>query len=406
MKKDLLLIVHRIPYPPDKGDKIRTYHMLNFLSKHFRVTVACMIDDLSDVKHVEALGKMVHQVHFQLRTKKSMKVRVIGSLLAGKPFTEYCFYSKKLQRAIDDYLERFDPTAILCFCSSTTEYLYRSRHGFSKLQQKVLLNDLIDVDSEKWAQYAEKHWGIMKWLYRREARLLLPREQLIIREFNRTFLVSEEEKRVLAAHGPVDKVEALSNGVDLEYFSPDKCSKELTLSDECKLVFSGAMDYWPNIEGATWFARKIFPTIKKAFPHATFCIAGRNPPEEVLALKTIPGIEVTGTVPDMRDYLATATICVVPLLIARGIQNKILEGMAMGKPVIATKGAATGIRAIDGQEIIVADDASQMAQAIIDLLGNKERLRQIGRRGRAYVEREHSWESHLSRMTEIIESKC
>ena len=402
-KKDILFIVHRIPYPPDKGDKIRTYHMLLHLVERYRVTVACMIDDPSDIQYIEPLRKLVHQVYYQVRTTKMMKLWAVGSLLLGKPFSLQCFYSRRLQQSIDSYLDQYEAASIITFCSSSAEYIYRSRHDLKTLQRKVLLNDLIDVDSEKWGQYAEKHSGIMKWLYKREARLLLPCEQRIIQDFDRTFLVSEEEKKVLAAYGSVEKVEALSNGVDLDYFSPKKVSKELYPTARCKLVFSGAMDYWPNVEGAVWFAEKVFPKVKQACPNAIFSIAGRNPTDAVLALEKISGIKVTGTVPDMREHLATATICVVPLLIARGIQNKVLEAMAMGKPVVVTSGAATGTKAVDGKEIIVADDEQQIAKEIVALLGDFERQHELGRKTRLYVEREHSWESHLSRLSELIE---
>ncbi|MEJ2201659.1 MAG: TIGR03087 family PEP-CTERM/XrtA system glycosyltransferase, partial [Desulfuromonadaceae bacterium] len=263
--------------------------------------------------------------------------------------------------------------------------------------------DLVDVDSEKWRQYAEKHSGPMRWIYRREGRLLLPYEQRIVENFQRTFLVSEEEKGVLSQYGPVDTVEGLSNGVDLEYFSPLAVSPEPEPSTGTRLVFSGAMDYWPNVEGAVWFAENVFPEIKKVCPDAVFCIAGRNPTDAVLALKKVPGLEVTGAVPDMRVELAKATLCVVPLLIARGIQNKVLEGMAMQKAVVATVGAATGLKAIPGEEVMVVEDAADMAQSVIDLLQAPERQQTIGRKARAYVEREHSWEAHLSRLDELID---
>lgn len=404
-QKDILFIAHRIPYPPDKGDKIRSFHMLRHLAQRYRVTVACMIDDPADVQHVEPLKGMVHQVFYQVRTPLAMKLRAAGSLLSGQPFTLPCFYSAGLQRDIDAFLAQNEVQAVLCFCAAAAEYVFRSRHYPAPLQDKVLLADLVDVDSEKWRQYAEKQSGPMRWLYRREADRLLPYEQRVIEAFDRSFLVSDEEKGVLAQYGPVAKVEGLCNGVDLEYFSPEKVAKDLHPTADCKLVFSGAMDYWPNIEGAVWFAEKIFPKVKKEYPQATFCIAGRNPAEEVLALKKTSGIEVTGTVPDMRDHLATATICVVPLKIARGIQNKVLEGMAMQKPVIATPGAATGLKAVSGEEIVVAEEPSAMAAAIIQLLQDPPRQRAIGLKARQYVEREHSWETHLSRLDELIEDK-
>jgi sugar transferase (PEP-CTERM/EpsH1 system associated) len=402
-KNNVLFIAHRIPYPPNKGDKIRSYHMLRYLAEHYRVTVACMIDDADDLKYVGDLEAIVHQVFHTFRSPLFMKLKALGSLLSGEPFTKPCFYSQSLQKEIDDYLDKNDVKAVICFCASSAEYVFRSRHYHQTLQKKILLTDLVDVDSEKWRQYAEKKTGPMRWLYRREAKYLRLYEQQIVDSFDRAFLVSEAEKAVLTTPGSVDKIEAMSNGVDLDYFSPESVSKTLSPTAPCKLVFSGAMDYWPNVEGAVWFAEKVFPAIKGAFPDIVFCVAGRNPTEAVLALKKIPGIEVTGTIPDMRDHLATATICVVPLLIARGIQNKVLEGMSMQKPVIATSGAATGLKAIDGEEIVVADDEKMMAVEIISLLNDPVRKQILGVNARKYVEREHSWESHLSRLSEIIE---
>lgn len=402
MKKNLLIIAHRIPYPQDKGDKIRTYNFVRYLAQHYRVTVACIIDDPADTIHVKALQGIVHQVLYQVKPAGKKTLYALAALLKGGAVTQQCFYSRRLQNQIDDAIEQTDPVAILSFCSSTADYLFHSRHPFAELRKRILLNDLIDVDSVKWQQYAEKQKGFMAWLYRREARLLAELEGQMAASFDRLFLVTEEEKAVLAQHVPVAQVDVLPNGVDLDYFQPPALSLQPS-SSSGRLVFSGAMDYWPNVEGAVWFAEKIFPLIKESVPQAVFCIAGRNPSDKVLALKKISGVDVTGTVPDMRDHLSTATICVVPLLIARGIQNKVLEAMAMEKPVIATSGAATGTKAVDGVEIIVADDERTMANEICALLNDLERQRDLGQKARAYVEREHSWESHLKRLVEIIE---
>lgn len=402
MKKDILILAHRIPYPPDKGDKIRTWHMLQHLAQHYRVTLVCLIDDPDDCRHIPVLQQMVHQFHFLVRTAKAMHLYAGVSLLSGRSFSQQCFYATKLQRVVDTYLETQKPSAILCFCSSMADYVFRSRHWPQRFAQITLLDDLIDVDSEKWLQYAEKKSGFMRWLYRREARLVRALERRIVSEFERVFLVSAEEKQVLGEHMPVDNVEVLSNGVDLDYFSPAKVDSQRFSSVAGKLVFSGAMDYWPNVEGAVWFAEKIFPLVRKEMPQTSFCIAGRNPTPAVRALEKIAGVEVTGTVPDMREHLATATVCVVPLLIARGIQNKVLEAMAMEKPVVATRGAATGTHAIDGEELSIADTEEGMATAIIELLGSEQRRVEMGRKARTYVEREHSWSSHLQRLSEVI----
>ncbi len=164
------------------------------------------------------------------------------------------------------------------------------------------------------------------------------------------------------------------------------------------------MDYWPNIEGAVWFAREVFPAVRQAVPDAVFCIAGRNPDTTVTDLRQLPGIEVTGTIPDMRTHLASATLCVAPLMIARGIQNKVLEAMAMHKAVVATPGAATGLKAVPGEEIVVAENAAEMATKIIGLLKNPEKRQRIGASARRYVEREHCWDKHLGRLNELIEA--
>jgi sugar transferase (PEP-CTERM/EpsH1 system associated) len=403
MKKDVLILAHRIPYPPDKGDKIRTYHMVQYLALYYRVTLVCLIDDPEDCQYIPELQQMVHQLHYEVRTAKTMRLYAGASLLSGRSFSQQCFYSKTLQHVVDTYLDTQNPAAILCFCSSMADYIFRSRHWPESFKRLSLLDDLIDVDSEKWLQYAEKKKALMRWLYRREARLLRTLEQRIVHEFDRVFLVSEEEKKLLESDSSRGNVEAISNGVDLDYFSPAVIESQQDTSVPGKLVFSGAMDYWPNVEGAVWFAEKIFPLIRKQVPQATFCIAGRNPAPAIQALGKMDGVEVTGTVPDMRAYLASANVCVVPLLIARGIQNKVLEAMAMQKPVVATFGAATGTNAQECEEIIVANDALVMASEIITLLGNSERCDSIGKKARQYVEREHSWESHLKRLNEIIE---
>lgn len=398
----VLFIAHRIPYPPNKGDKIRSYHMLRHLAEQNQVAVACMIDDLEDVQYIEALKAIADPVFYAVRSTLGMKIKAVEALVSGKPFTRTCFYAHDLQRAIDAYLDSNSVRAIICFCSSAAEYVFRSRHYRQLSAKQVLLADLVDVDSEKWQQYAAQKSRLTSWLFRREAGLLRAYERKIVETFDRTFMVSEAERGVLAQHCAVDKVEALSNGVELDYFSPEKARPRTGHDPANKLVFSGAMDYWPNIEGAVWFATNVFPEVRRATPDAVFCIAGRNPADAVVALGKQPGIEITGTVPDMRDYLASAALCVVPLQIARGIQNKVLEGMAMGKAVVATQGAATGLHAVPGQEIVVADNAADMTAAVIALLGNPEQRQSIGTKARQYVEREHSWAVHLFRLTELI----
>lgn len=403
MKKTILVIAHRIPFPPDKGDKIRTYNFIRFLAEHYKVTVACIIDDSEDIKYVENLECLVSKVFYQIKLASQKKRWAASALVKGRSVTQESFYCSKLQTQIDDFIETENPDAILSFCTSTSDYLFRSRHSIEFLKKRVLLNDLIDVDSEKWRQYAEKKTGFMGWIYRREARFLRASEKQVVDLFNRVFLVTEAEKDVLSLHSPVDNVNALANGVDLNYFKSNMDDREDTGPNH-KLVFSGAMDYWPNVEGAVWFVENVFPKMKNVIPDVSFVIVGRNPTDEVVALSKVDGVEVTGSVPDIRSYLSQGAICVVPLMIARGIQNKVLEAMAMGKPVVATTGAATGTQTKNGEDIIIADQEDEMANALIALLKDTVRQTRIGQNARKYVEVNHSWNSQLIKLKNLIDS--
>ena len=406
MKKTILVIAHRIPFPPDKGDKIRTYNFIRFLAEHYQVTVACIIDDSEDIKYVQNLEDLVSKVFYQIKLSSQKKRWAFGALIKGVSVTQESFYCSKLQAQIDDFIEADNPDAILSFCTSTCDYLFRSRHSGELLKKRVLLNDLIDVDSEKWNQYATKQKGLMKWIYGREARLLSKLEKQVVDFFDKVFLVTDAEKEVLSKHASIGNVESLANGVDLDYFRCRRENRNNPSSGKVnsKLIFSGAMDYWPNIEGAVWFVNQIFPQIKKTIPDVSFTIVGRNPTEEVIDLSYVEGVEVTGTVPDIRSYLSQAAVCVAPLMIARGIQNKVLEAMAMGKPVVATTGAATGTQTTDGENIIIADEEDRMANELISLLRDSTRQIRIGQNARQYVEVNHSWNSQLIRLKSLIDS--
>jgi sugar transferase (PEP-CTERM/EpsH1 system associated) len=259
--------------------------------------------------------------------------------------------------------------------------------------------DLIDVDSRKWEQYAEKSPAWSAWLYRREARCLGAYERRIAESFDRVLVVSEQERELF----PGDQRGALlavPNGVDLEYFTPDYQSR--ADMPPMSIVFTGVMDYWPNVEGVRWFVEHIFPRIRSAVPNAHLYIVGSRPGNAVRRLGTTAGITVTGHVDDVRDFIAGARVCVAPLRIARGVQNKVLEAMAMGKAVISTPYAFEGLAAVLGQDLEVAGDEERFAAVAVDLLKDSARAQMLGRNARHCVEQGYSWAASLRLLEAIL----
>ncbi|GKT11011.1 TIGR03087 family PEP-CTERM/XrtA system glycosyltransferase [Desulforhabdus sp. TSK] len=398
---NILFIAHRMPYPPNKGDKIRSYHILRHLALRHAVYLATLIDDSNDLQHVQSLSSLVNQLSLDVIHPAVKRLLSSLALLQYKPISAAYFYSRKLQAWIDNLLDTVDMDLVFCSSSPTAEYLFRSRHNNGKLKRSCRIMDLMDVDSCKWRQYAERATGPMQIIYRLEAKALLRYEERIAGEFERLLLVSEAEKALFTQHITVPHAQTMNNGVDLEYFSPSLRSSLKTSSPT--LVFTGAMDYWPNVEGVEWFSHNVLPRIQTIFPKVTFYVVGRNPAASLrkLAGKN-PGVKVTGYVKDVRDYLAPADLCVAPLRIARGIQNKVLEAMAMAKAVVCTPEALEGIDAHPGEHVIEAGDAPSFADAVVDLLGNKARAAELGRQARLFVEEHFSWPRNLSLLDDML----
>jgi sugar transferase (PEP-CTERM/EpsH1 system associated) len=393
----ILLLTHRLPYPPNRGDKIRTFNVLEHLAKGHELFLACPVDDEKDLAYVPELERRCARVLTGLIDGRSKALSGLRALLTGTSISVRHFHDADLQRRIDELLDSQDIDAVFCISSAMAEYYFRSRHRPGKLKQALRFMDLIDVDSYKWRQYVERTRAPKSWIYSYEAARLAAYERQIANDFDRLFVVSAQEREYMPAGARTDHLHALSNGVDLEYFA-----QRAVPHGPPTLVFTGVMDYWPNVQGVQWFADAILPRIVATRPDVRFVIVGSKPTEEVLKLSQRPGIEVTGFVDDVRVYVAGAAVCVVPLKIARGLQNKVLEAMAMGKAVVCTSQALEGIRATDGTEVIVADDDAGFAAQVLDLLGKPERAAEIGRQARRRMERDYSWEANLRQLDTFV----
>ncbi len=386
---NILYLVHRLPYPPNKGDKVRSYNLLKHLLKQHRVFLGTFIDAPEDAVHIDQLKEWCAGLHVSHLNPRIAKIRSLNGLLAAEPLTLRYFRDAKLQSWVDEVCRQEKIEAIVVFSSAMAQYIEDKR-------RIPLIVDFVDVDSAKWAQYAPKHRWPLSWIYRREGELLLNYERQLASRAARSFFVTDAEVELFRKLAPECgiRVEAMSNGVDSDYFSPapDRASPYPAFGRT--LVFTGAMDYWPNIDAVIWFAGEVLPPLLARFPDLRFYIVGRTPAPEVQALAG-EHVIVTGTVDDVRPYLQYADIVVAPLRVARGIQNKILEAMAMERPVVATSECAAPINARIETELLLAGSVEDFVATILDALSNPDGMTELGKAAREMVVARYSWEAHL-----------
>jgi len=395
--EDLLYLTHRIPYPPNKGDKIRSYHLLKYLSQHFRVHLGTFVDAEEDWRYAENIREWCDEVCLIKLDPRIARLRCLSGFVTGSPLTLPFYWDKQLKYWVDDLLKIKNITKIVTFSAAMTQYVWHVHSA-----QRVI--DFVDIDSDKWKQYAQTKPWPLSWIYKRESELLRNYEKDVAQEFDKSTFVSMKEAALFKMMIPevADKVDYFNNGVDTDYFSPIHQFPNPYANDDRILVFTGAMDYWANIDAVEWFAHKVFPAVRSQFADIKFYIVGSNPTARVLALTKIPGITVTGKVKDIRPYLKHASIAIAPLRIARGIQNKVLEAMAMGKSVVLSPQAMEGIQATDGEELYVAADEKTFSSKIISLISENDGAEMNAARAR--ILSDYTWPSSLARFDQLFMS--
>jgi sugar transferase (PEP-CTERM/EpsH1 system associated) len=395
--KKLLYLVHRLPYPPNKGDKISSNNMLNYFSARWRVHLGTFIDDPEDWQYADIVReKCEDSCIVDLPARR----RITGSLrgmLTGEALSLGYYRSARLQSWVRATIERECPDAVLVFSGVMGRFVR------GELPEGVpVVFDAEDVDSEKWRSYAESRGGPVSWLYRREADKLLAYEREMARATDVSIFVSAEEAELFKRLAPesADKADFRTQGVDSDFFDPTLHFDNPYEAGRKVLVFAGAMDYWPNVEAVKWFCEHVLEAIRDREPDMLFCIVGMKPTDEVRQLGKLAGVRVTGGVPDVRPYLAHAHAACLPLQLARGIQNKALEAMAMCLPVLATSDALVGIIDYPGVLSRVADEPQEMARAALDILSKP---RQRNEAGRECVLQHYNWDANLRRMEIFLE---
>jgi sugar transferase (PEP-CTERM/EpsH1 system associated) len=397
--EDLLFLAHRIPYPPNKGDKIRSWHLLRHLAARYRVHLGCFVDDAQDHKHEPVLRALCASCHFAPLNPRTAKLGSLRGLLTGDALTFAWFRDSRLTRWVNE-THAARPIAAQVVFSSAMAPFAESVEGFRGRR----IVDFIDLDSDKWRQYADTAGQPMRWVYRRESRLLARAETAIAARSSASLFVSEAEADLFRRRPGVaaEHVHALGNGVDLDYFDGQRAYPNPYSPGGPVLVFTGMMDYRANVDAVCWFADAVLPEIRARHASVRFAIVGAKPDEKVKRLAEREGVIVTGRVEDVRPYLAHAAVAVAPLRIARGIQNKVLEAMAMGRPVVASAEAFEGIDAEPGVDLAVAGGGN-FAGLVCRLLDDQQEAAALGLRGRRRLTGHYTWESRLAPLDRIVE---
>ncbi|MEO1136477.1 MAG: TIGR03087 family PEP-CTERM/XrtA system glycosyltransferase [Pseudomonadota bacterium] len=392
MKPEVLFLAHRIPYPPDKGDKTRSWHILEFLRERFRVHLAAFVDDARDLVHRNFLEARCETVSLVSIDPKLAKLKSLASFASQKPLSFGYYQDPHMAAAVKRARQR--PLVMeMVFSSTMAPYLEGAKPGVKRVV------DFCDSDSEKWRQYSEQSSWPMSIVYGREARLLAGAETTIANRVDASFAVTPNEAELFNARSDLNTpVDWFSNGVDTEFFDPAN-TEAINGNPDC--MFVGAMDYRANVDGVLSFVRAVWPLVRQKKPDASFTIVGANPAASISALHGDKGITVTGRVDDVRPWLKAARTVAAPLTVARGIQNKVLEAMAMEKPVIATPAAMTGI-APPANAGLTVTDANAFADGILGLLDNDARRGAMGKAARAFVVKEFSWPARLSRLDDAF----
>jgi sugar transferase (PEP-CTERM/EpsH1 system associated) len=400
---NILFLSHRVPFPPNKGEKIRTFHQLKHLSElGHPIHLFSPYEDSSELAHFNTLREtLCTSVEASPLTHKF--IRLLTGLAKGHPLSVTNFYDRNLQIKLDHFLSNNTIDAILCSASSMAEYVFKSA-ALNNIEKKPLLvMDFMDVDSDKWGQYQQNSSFPMSMVYAREQRLLAQYEKRIVKQFNASYLIAQAEV-MLFNHKIIksDKVHVMGNGLDTSVFYPPELKQQ---NPTPIFLFTGVMDYKPNEDAVIWFVKKCWPTIIAKHPHAKFVIAGMNPTANINQLADNKNIAVTGFVDDILPYYHQADIFVAPFRLARGVQNKVLQAFACALPVISTPMGAEGILCQADRDILIASTSDEFITQANRLIVHPKLRQSIGQSALYIIKQHYSWQSQLQPLVNLFDSE-
>ncbi len=408
----VLYVTHRVPFPPDKGDRIRNYHVLRQLSKRARVWLLALADEPVPDSTRSELARLCERVDYVPIGGRQQKWRMLQAAVGltrrvgwyGErkllSLSAAAHLSDRATQVIQDWTDEVAFTGSVVSAGSLCDYLGTENKDGSgdvyALSGVSWVVDLVDVDSQKWLDFAAVCRRPKRWLYQMEARRTRAEEQDLTRWAHAVTLVSRHEADVFDSFTRPGAATVATNGVDLDYWHPSDTPEQPALA------FVGALDYLPNVDAAVWFAEQVWPRIRERVPAAEFRVIGRKPTAAVQALGKRPGVTVVGQVPDVRPHVASAAVCVVPMRLSRGLQNKVLEALAMGKATVASPPALAALRAEPGVHLLSATTPDEWVTAVCGLLADPARRRELGAAGRRFVEENHHWDTCLKPLVDAV----
>lgn len=394
---DILALTHRCPFPPDRGDRVRSWHLLSRLAQDHRVWLACVDDHRPDLHVAEQLDGSFHRWELGALPPWVRRREALASLLRHEPLSLGWFRHRRLMATVRAWAQeqRFD--AAFVFSSSMGPYWQQLEPG----TRPPAVVDFIDVDSEKWSQYARAHRLPRRWIYTRERGTLARYEERLAGQSECALLVSEREAQLLRPRVDGIPVEALNLGVDTGWWSRPDIQRP---AEPPRIIFTGRMDYGPNVDAAEWAAREVLPRVRQAVGKVELAIVGAAPDPRVKALASLPGVTISGWVEDVRPWMWGASVALAPMRIAQGVQTKVLEAMAAGVPVVLTSMAASGLGEESGPHLGVADDAAGLAALTIALLQEPAAARAQAQAALAMVARHHSCDRAARELEGHLES--
>jgi sugar transferase (PEP-CTERM/EpsH1 system associated) len=394
----ILFLAHRLPFPPDRGDKIRSHNVLKALAALGPVHVGCFGETVADKAAEIDLAELVES-HCMPMRDKPLPIAGLEALVRREPVSLAAFRHPALAGWIMRTLAQHEIGTIYVFSGQMGQYIPESWTG-------RLVVDLVDVDSAKFEAYARGAKSPVSWIHAREARLLAREEARLAARADRTLLISDAEAELLAGRLPAGinaNLTVLGNGVDARRFDPAGVAAHPVLIERGPhIVFTGQMDYIPNVEAALRAVERIMPWIRAVHPDAQLHLVGRAPVAELAALDGRNGARVWGEVPDVRPFLTAADLVLAPLAIARGVQNKVLEAMAMARPVVLTPAAATGIPGEDDVHFAIAETDEALVERSLALLARPPAARALGEAARRLVVERMSWTAMLASLPAIL----
>lgn len=389
---NIVVVAPRLPYPLDKGDRLTVYHLLKYFSQRHQVSLVCFVEPEQDDAWVSKIAGFCKRVELVPLRKSRAYFNCAVTLFGRTPLQVQYYSSPIMHKAVRQVIYDEKPDLLYAHLIRMGQYI----QPYSAHARVTAFNASMTLNHRRLAKHASSPFS--KILHSFEYRKLKSFEVRFARLFDQILLISEYDLNAIEQKAPLDNVFFSPHGVDFTYFSPDSSSQKTPNS----LILTGNMNYRPNVDSALYFCQDILPLVHTDFPDVKLSIVGADPPSEIRALAQKPLVQVTGRVPDLRVYMNQAQIAVAPIRIGAGLQNKVLEGMSMGLPMVITSVANEGIQAIDGLNVLIADSARDFADRIVNLLNSPEQRMQFGAAARDFIVQNWSWEKHFGDLEQMF----